>query len=282
LEDINSFKWVSKIKKYDLKVKPGKYKIDKGFSNNSIVNLLRSGNQTPVEITFNNIRDINDFAGKVSKKIEADSASLSELFSDSEFIEQFGFEKNTVISMFIPNTYQFYWNTSAKKFFEIMNNYYNEFWTQERIQKAKKIGLNKTEVSVLASIVQAEQAAHNDEKAKIAGLYINRLNMKMLLQSDPTIVFALGDFEKKRVLNEDKEINSPYNTYKFTGLPPGPINMPEISSIDAVLNFEKHNYIFMCAKEDFSGYHYFSTNARQHEIYADRYRNALNKKRIWK
>lgn len=282
LEDINSFKWVAKQKKYDTNVKAGKYEIKKDMSNSSLVNLLRSGKQTRVIITFNNIKNLDIFAGKISKKIEADSASLSELFSNSDFIDKYGFDKNNVIAMFIPNTYEFYWNTSPRKFFEIMNNYYKDFWTDNRIQKTKNIGLNKIEVSTLASIVQAEQAMRNDEKPIIAGLYINRLKKGMLLQSDPTILFALNNFEKKRVLNTDKEVESPYNTYKYAGLPPGPINMPEISSIDAVLNFKKHNYIFMCAKEDFSGYHYFSTNARQHEIYANRYRRALNKKRIWK
>lgn len=161
-----------------------------------------------------------------------------------------------------------------------MQNEYKKFWTNSRINKAKKLNMSKLEVSVLASIVQAEQSKHDKEKPKVAGLYINRLSRHMALESDPTLVFAIGDFSIQRVLNKDKEIDSPYNTYKNIGLPPSPINLPEISSIDAVLNYEKHDYIFMCAKEDFSGYHNFSTNLKQHNIYAQRYRIALNKRGI--
>jgi len=163
-----------------------------------------------------------------------------------------------------------------------MNKEYETFWNRERLQKAKKIKMSQLEVSTLASIVQAEQSMHNDEKAKVAGLYINRLEKGMLLQSDPTVVYAIGDFSIRRVLNRDKEIDSPYNTYKYSGLPPSPINLPEISSIDAVLNHETHKYIFMCAKEDFSGYHNFSKTSTQHMIYARRYQRALNKKKIWR
>ncbi len=282
LIDIVSFKKTASLKKYKDVIHPGRYKPEKGMTNNQLVNMLRSGRQTPVKVTFNNIRTINDLASKVSKVIEADSLLIIELLNDENFISQYGFDSRTIISMFIPNTYEFYWNTNAKKFVEKMMSEYNKFWTKERIEKAERIGLSKKEVSILASIVQAEQRAHNDEKPKVAGLYINRLSRNMLLQSDPTLIFASGDFTKKRVLNKDKEIESLYNTYKYAGLPPGPINMPEISSLNAVLNYDKHNYIFMCAKEDFSGYHNFSTNARQHGIYARRYQQALNKKKIWK
>ncbi len=279
--DINSFKQTSTLKKFT-KVKPGRYKLTKGMTNNELVNLLRSGKQTPVKITFNNIRKVEELASKVSKLIEADSSEIINLLKDENFIEKYGFNEDDIIGMFIPNTYEFYWNTSAKLFIKKMNDEYKKFWNKERIEKVKKINLTKKEISVLASIVQAEQREHNDEKAIIAGLYINRLKRGMLLQSDPTLIFASGDFTKKRVLNKDKEIESPYNTYKYAGLPPAPINMPEISSIDAVLNYKKHNYIFMCAKEDFSGYHNFATNGLQHGINARKYQQALNKKRIWK
>lgn len=279
--DYKVFERVSRLKKFET-VKAGKYKLEEGMSSMELVNMLRSGNQSPVTVTFNNIRTVEQLAGRIAPKIEEDSAGLAELFNDKEFIHKYGFDKQTLVSMFIPNSYEFYWNTSAQDFFERMYKEYDKFWTQERIQKAKEINLTPVQVSVLASIVQAEQSQRNDEKAKIAGLYINRLKKGMLLESDPTLVYALGDFTKKRLLSVDKEIESPYNTYKYAGLPPGPINMPEISSLEAVLNYEKHEYIFMCAKEDFSGYHYFSTNLRQHEIYAQRYRNALNKNKIWK
>ncbi len=282
VSDIGSFKKTASLKKFKDIIHPGRYKLEKGMTNNQLVNMLRSGRQTPVKLTFNNIRTVNDLASKISKVIEADSLFIVELLNDEEFISEYGFDPKTIISMFIPNTYEFYWNTDAKKFIHKMKGEYDKFWSENRVKKAESIGLSQKEISILASIVQAEQRAHNDEKSKVAGLYINRLNRNMLLQSDPTLIFASGDFSKKRVLNKDKEIESPYNTYKYAGLPPGPINLPEISSLDAVLNYEKHNYIFMCAKEDFSGYHNFSTNARQHGIYARHYQQALNKKKIWK
>ena len=281
LEDINSFIKTAKLKKYN-KIRSGRYEFKKGMTNNEIVNILRSGRQTPVKLTFNNIRTINDFAGKISKQIEPDSASIVKLLNNENFINQLGFNKHDIISMFIPNTYEIYWNTSAEDFIKRMKKEYDRFWNDNRKEKAEQLNLTLKEVSILASIVQAEQQAHPDERAKVAGVYINRLKRGMLLQSDPTLIFASGDFTKKRVLNKDKEIDSPYNTYMYAGLPPGPINMPDISSIDAVLNYQHHNYIFMCAKEDFSGYHNFSTNARQHGIYARKYQQALNKKKIWK
>ncbi len=282
LEDYNAFEKTAQLKNLKTKVHSGRYFLKTGMSNNELVNMLRSGMQTPVKLTFNNNRTIYEFAGKISKYIEADSASIVNLLNDENFIKQFGFNKQNIISMFIPNTYEIWWNISPEDFIKRMKKEYDRFWTDDRKAKAKKLNLTLKEVSILASIVQAEQQAHPDERAKVAGLYINRLKRGMLLQSDPTLIFASGDFTKKRVLNKDKEIDSPYNTYMHPGLPPGPINMPDISSIDAVLNFQKHNYIFMCAKEDFSGYHNFSTNARQHGIYARRYQQALNKKKIWK
>ncbi len=280
LKDIESFKWVSEKKNYTGRVKGGRYEIKPVMSNNDLVNMLRSGNQKALNLTFNNIRTKPELAKKISSQLEFDSLELITLLNDNKFLKKYGFSRETVISMFIPNTYQFYWNQSAKSFFEKMLNEYKKFWTDNRVSKARKLNMSKLEVSVLASIVQAEQSKYSKEKPKVAGLYINRLNRKMPLESDPTLVYAIGDFSIQRVLNKDKEIDSPFNTYKNIGLPPAPINLPEISSIDAVLNYEKHNYIFMCAKEDFSGYHNFSTNLRQHNIYAQRYRIALNKRGI--
>ena len=282
LKDFKSFEFTANLKNLKKRVHSGKYTLKKGMTNNEIVNILRSGNQTPVKLTFNNNRTINDFTGKIAKFIEPDSASIANLLHNEDFIKQFGFNKLNIISMFIPNTYEVYWDISSEDFIKRMKKEYDRFWNNDRKEKAKQLNLTLREVSILASIVQAEQMAHPDERPKVAGLYINRLKRGMLLQSDPTLIFASGDFTKKRVLNKDKEINSPYNTYMYAGLPPGPINMPEISSIDAVLNYEHHNYIFMCAKEDFSGYHNFSTNARQHGIYARKYQQALNKLKIWK
>ncbi len=282
LSDIESFKKTARLKSFNKNIHPGKYLFKRGMTNNKIVNILRSGQQTPVKLTFNNNRTINDFAGKIAKLIEPDSVTIVSLLNDENEIKQYGFDKQNIISFFIPNTYEVYWNISAENFLKRMKKEYDKFWTSDRREKAKKLNLTQKEVSILASIVQAEQQAHPDERVKVAGLYINRLKRGMLLQSDPTLIFASGDFTKKRVLNKDKEINSPYNTYMYAGLPPGPINMPDIESIDAVLNYQHHNFIFMCAKEDFSGYHNFSTNARQHGIYARKYQHALNKKKIWK
>jgi UPF0755 protein len=280
--DIRTFEQTAKLKNFSEKVYPGKYFLEKGMTNNELINMLRSGKQKPVKLTFNNIETIEEFSGKISQFIEADSVEIYELLTDNAILEKYQFSRINIISLFIPNTYEFYWNTSAEKFIEKMYQEYSNFWTDERLKKAQSLNLTKQEVATLASIVQAEQREHSSEKPRIAGLYINRLRRGMMLQSDPTLIFASGDFSKKRVLNRDKEIDSPYNTYKYTGLPPGPINMPEISSIDAVLNYEKNEFIFMCAKEDFSGYHNFSVNAKQHGIYARRYQDALNRKKIWK
>ncbi|MBN1252271.1 MAG: endolytic transglycosylase MltG [Bacteroidales bacterium] len=280
LIDTAGFIWVANKKSYITKVKAGRFLIKSSMSNNEIVNMLRIGAQEPINLTFNNIRTKEELASAVSKKIELDSIDLINLLNDDDFLKEYHLNKKNVLSMFIPNTYQFYWNTSADYFLKKMNAEYKMFWTKSRLEKAKKLKMNLVEISTLASIVQAEQSVHNSEKAKVAGLYINRLKKGMLLQSDPTVVYAIGDFSIRRVLNRDKEIDSPYNTYKYVGLPPAPINLPEISSIDAVLNYEKHNYIFMCAKDDFSGYHYFSTNTTQHNLYARLYQNALNKRGI--
>ncbi|RLD70473.1 MAG: endolytic transglycosylase MltG [Bacteroidetes bacterium] len=281
LEDMESFLWVAGLKKYK-KIRSGRYEIKAGMSNNDLINMLRSGHQKPVKLTFNNIRTTQELASKISVQLEIDSATLINLLNNNEFLKPYKFTNSTIISMFIPNTYEFYWNISAEAFFKKMYKEYERFWTKKRLERAKKMRMSQLEISTLASIVQAEQSKHNDEKAVVAGLYINRLKKGMALESDPTVVYAIGDFTIRRVLNRDKEIDSPYNTYKYAGLPPSPINLPEISSIDAVLNYASHTYIFMCAKEDFSGYHNFSKSYKQHMIYARRYQRELNKKKIYR
>lgn len=203
------------------------------------------------------------------------------LLQDSVYIRKFDFDEETVMSMFIPNTYEAWWNTSPEVLFDRMYKEYQKFWTDERLAKAEALGLSPKEVSTLASIVQSESQQKADERPKIAGLYLNRLERGMPLQADPTLIFAIGDFEIRRVLNIHKEIESPYNTYKYVGLPPGPINLPDIKSIDAVLNAEDHAYLYMCAKEDFSGYHAFATNLVQHNANARRYQAALNRAKIY-
>lgn len=280
VENIQTFRLIAEKKNYPNHVKPGRYLIKDGMSNNALINLLRSGQQAPVNITFNNIRTKEQLAERVGNQIETDSTEIITLMNNNDFLNQIGFDSLTVFSMFIPNTYEVYWTITAKEFLQRMHREYQRFWTEERLQKAEKIGLTPYEVSVLASIVQAEQSQHNDEKPTVAGLYINRLKRGMPLESDPTLIYAIGDFSIRRVLSKDRAIESPFNTYKYTGLPPAPINLPEISSIDAVLNYEKHNWIFMCAKEDFSGYHYFTNSLSKHNSYARKYWKALNEKGI--
>jgi len=280
IRDKESFEWLAGKKNYISKVKPGKYMLKKGMSNVELIDMLRAGKQTPVKLTYNNIRTKKELISKICTQLEADSTELTHLLSYDKYLEKFGVNENNCMVLFIPNTYEFYWNTTAEEFMNRIFKEYKKFWNSERQKKAEACGLNKIQVSILASIVQAEQTQFNKEKPVIAGLYLNRLKKGMLLQSDPTVIFALGNFNIHRVLNKDKEVNSPYNTYKFAGLPPGPINLPEISSIDAVLNHDSNDYLFMCAKEDLSGYHNFSKTIEQHLVYARKYQQALDAKNI--
>ena len=280
LINANSFEWLAKQKKYDKNIKPGRYKINKGLSNNDLVNLLRSAHQTPIKITFNNIRTKEQLCGRIGRYIEADSIDIITYITDTTFLEKVSLNLDNISTLFIPNTYEFYWNTSAEQFLERMIKEYEIFWNKERRKKLNDINLNKTEVSILASIVEKEQNIIKNERPKIAGLYLNRIKQNMKLESDPTLIFAIGDFSINRVLNKDKKVDSRFNTYMYKGLPPGPICIPSINAIDAVLNASDHNYIFMCAKEDFSGYHNFATTYRSHLINARKYQRALNKRKI--
>jgi UPF0755 protein len=271
---------VAEKKNYIKNVKPGKYFINKDINNNDLINLLRSGRQSPVKVTFSNVRSLEVVSSKLSAYLEADSSDIYQAFVDSEFLSDSKFNISNVISVFIPNTYEFYWNTSAVQLRKRILKEYNSFWNKERIKQASIMDLTLTEVSTLASIVEKEQNIKKDERPAIAGLYLNRLNKNMKLESDPTLIFALKDFNINRVLNKDKKVDSPYNTYKYKGLPPGPICIPSINAIDAVLNAEKHDYIFMCAKEDFSGYHNFAKTYTKHLKNARKYQRVLNKRRI--
>lgn len=278
--DIESFEWTAKRKNYPSKIHGGRYKIKDGMTNNELVNMLRSGLQEPVNVSFNNLHTIEQLCAKISKQLEIDSTYLSNMLNNNSFTQKYGFTPQTISSMFIPDTYQFYWNISAENFVEKMNKIYKNFWTEENINKAKEIGFNPLEVSVLASIVQSEQSRYKDEQPTIAGLYINRLKIGMPLQSDPTIVYAIGDFTIKRVVSDMLNIQSPYNTYINTGLPPSVIAFPEKSALNAVLNYQHNDYIFMCAKSDFSGRHNFARTYEQHLKYAKEYRKALSEKGI--
>jgi UPF0755 protein len=281
LNNYKAFHWVAKKKSYREAVKPGRYLLRIGMNTNEIVNKLRAGEQDPVNVTFNNARFNEDLAGKVSRYLQTDSLSILQLFSNHELIEKYGFTPETFRAMFIPNTYQFFWTTSASDFAARMKKEYDRFWNETRLEKAEEIGLSPVEVIILASIVQ-EETAKNDELGRVAGLYINRLQIGMPLQADPTVKYAVGDFSLRRILHVHLEVDSPYNTYKNAGLPPGPVNFPEVSAIDAVLNYEKHNYLYMAAKEDFSGYHNFARTLSEHNRNAIRYRAALDKMKIYK
>ena len=276
-----AFKWVAKKKSYNENIRPGRYELRQGMTTNELVNMLRSGAQEPVDVTFNNVRFKEDLAGKVSKYIEADSLELLNIFSNHEQIKKWGFTTENFRAMFIPNTYEMYWTTTAQDFADRMQAEYKKFWNEERLAKAEMMNISPAEVSILASIVQSE-TIQKEELPRVAGLYVNRLKRGILLQADPTVKYAVGDFSIKRVLNKHLEIESPYNTYKYVGLPPGPICFPSIQSIDAVLNYENHKYLYMCAKEDFSGYHNFAKTLRQHNRYAAIYRKALDERKIYR
>jgi UPF0755 protein len=279
LLDLKAFRWVARKKDYHHVVRPGRFHFKQGMNNNEMVNILRAGLQEPVDLIFNNIRTPEQLAGVVSTYLQADSASVLELFTPGT-AGKYGFAPETFISMFIPNTYEFYWTTSAKEFADRMKVEHERFWNEERRKKAEALGLTPQEVSTLASIVQ-EETVKADEKARVAGVYINRLRRGMLLQADPTVKYAVGDVTLRRILFSHLEIDSPYNTYKNAGLPPGPITFPEISSIDAVLNFEEHDYYYFCARDDFSGYHAFARTNAEHNINAEKYRRALNEQKIF-
>ena len=280
LNNTESFKWVASKMNFK-NIKPGKYKITKGLSNIELVRLLRSGKQEPIKLTFQNIRLKTDFAGYIGKNFEIDSLAFLNMLDSIDLVRQYGFDEETIFCMFIPNTYEMYWNTSKEKFFERMQKEYVKFWHTERLAQAKAIGLSPVQVSILASIVDQE-ALLNREMVRIAGVYMNRLNRGIKLEADPTVIFANGDFTVKRVLYKLLQKDSPYNTYKYSGLPPGPICMPSVAAIDAVLHFEKHNYIYFCAKEDFSGLHNFASHVTEHEMNARKFQQALNNRGIKK
>ncbi len=280
IEDIDNFKWLAEQKKFDKGVKPGCYNIEKSYTINEIINKLRIGDQESVRLTFNNLRTLEELSGKLAKYIEADSISILQNLKDPDVYNKYGFNKNTINTMFIPNTYEVFWNTSAQGIIEKMASEYKSFWNESRKGKAAQLNLSQSEVTILASIVKSE-TTKSDEAPRVAGVYLNRLRIGMALQADPTLVYALGDFTIKRVLDVHKEIDSPYNTYKYAGLTPGPINFPDVSYIDAVLSAEEHNYFYFCAKPDFSGYHDFSKSYKQHLVYARKYQRELNKRRIY-
>ena len=272
-----SFKVLASLKNYDEHIRTGRYRVEPGMSMTELFRDLRNHNEVPVNLVVPARRELHDWVGKVAAQLMMDSVELSEAVATLPCIEAGG--RKALPVEIIPNTYEVYWDTSAEKLVERMKTEYDRFWTDERKQKAKAQGLTQLEVSTLASIVDSE-SAYDPEKPRIAGLYLNRLRKGMLLQSDPTVIFAVGDFTIRRVLNEHLRIESPFNTYRTKGLPPGPIRIPSISALDAVLNAEQNDYLYMCAKEDFSGSHNFAKTYGEHLQNARRYINELNKRGI--
>lgn len=284
LINIDKFDALARQKKYISNIKAGKYAIKKGMTNNDIINSIRSKN-LPINVAFNNQETFEDLAGRIATQIEADSLSLLHVMTSEEFLKTNGFDSKTALGMYIPNSYEFFWNTSAEQFRDRMLKEYLRFWTESRTAKAKALNLSPNQVMTLASIVQKE-TAKVDERPKVAGVYINRLKVGMPLQADPTVIYAIkeqsGDFNQiiKRVLFKDLELDSPYNTYKYAGLPPGLITMPDISSIDAVLNYESHDYYYFVADVTNFGYHKFAKNLSQHNRNREEYVRWINQQGV--
>ena len=274
-----SLRFVGRLMGYDKPgaVKPGRYQLRDQMTNRQVINLLKSGRQTPLNLTFTNVRLRHELATKLSKQIEASPKEIDSLLSSPAYTRSLGFDTTTVLAMFVPNTYQVYYTTSADKLLHRLKDEYEKFWTPARDEARQKLGLTRVQVSTLASIVEAEQQQHADERPRIAGVYLNRLKRGMKLQADPTVVYANRDFTIKRVLGKHLQKDSPYNTYRVTGLPPGPIDLPSIASLNAVLHPEQNDYLYFCAKDDFSGYHAFATNEQQHLVNAHRYQAALSR-----
>ena len=280
LEDIDDFDVVAQKKEYVNNIKAGRYIIKSGANNNDLINTLRSDNK-PVWVTFNNQERLEDLAGRIAQQIEADSASLLETMKDTVFLSENGFRLENALNMYVPNKYEFFWNTSAGEFRQRMLTEYERFWTQERLDKAEEIGLSPHEVMVVASVVQKE-TAKVDERPRVAGVYMNRIENGWKLEADPTVIFAIKERTQnfdtiiRRVLYKDLELDSPYNTYKYSELPPGPIAMPDISSIDAVLNHEEHDYFYFVANVENFGYHKFAKTLAQHNRNKQEYINWIN------
>ena len=257
----------------------GRYAIKPSDNMRYLHRRLSMGYQTPVRLTIGSVRTLDRMARNVARQLMIDSTEVAALFNDTAYIHSFGYSKETLPALFIPNTYEVYWDMSAEDFMKRMQKEHKAYWNEERMQKAQAIGLTPVEVATLASIVE-EETANQAEKPMVAGLYINRLKKGMLLQADPTVKFSMQDFGLKRILYKHLEVDSPYNTYKHAGLPPGPIRVPSYQGLESVLNYTKHNYLYMCAKEDFSGTHNFAVNSAQHAANARKYQQALNRKGI--
>lgn len=279
LKNSATFKQLATQMNYPKKIYPGRYILPPNMNNRDLVRLLRSGTQTPYEMVINNIRTKNQLIQLADSVLEATQPQLEALLSDTAALAQRGFTPDNIIAVFMADTYQFNWNTTAEQFLDRMVKEYNKFWNDERKAAAQAQQLTPYQVVTLASIVE-EETVKTDEMPRIAGAYLNRLRTNMPLQADPTVKFAVGDFTLKRILQGHLDSDSPYNTYKVIGLPPGPIRIPAKNTISSVLNAEKHDYIYFCAREDFSGYHNFATNYADHLINANKYRRELDRRQV--
>ncbi len=281
MEHTGPLRLLMKWKKYDENVRPGRYAIEPGMNNYHLFLRLRNGEQSPVRLTIGSARTPEQLAARITRKLAIDSADVAKLLTDTAFCNKYGKTPSTIIGLFLPNTYYVNWNISAEQLVARMQSESRAFWNDTRLEKAKAAGLTPDEVITLASIINQE-SNNSAEKPIIAGLYINRLRKDMKLQACPTAKYAAGKFTARRVTNDIIATDSPYNTYKYEGLPPGPICLPTPADIDAVLNHEKHNYLYMCAKEDFSGTHNFASSGAEHLRNARKYQAALNRKGIRK
>ncbi len=277
--NIQGFKWLAAYDGYK-NVRSGRYVISPDDNMLQLYLRISRGHQIPIRLSFNNIRTREQLAARLGNQLMLDSAEIATYLYDSTYCKQLGYTPETVISLFIPNTYEIYWNIGIDNFLKRMQKEHSAFWTSERLDKAQAMGFTPEEVTTLASIVE-EETNNNAEKPMVAGLYINRLHKGMPLQADPTVKFALKDFGLRRIYGEHLQTESPYNTYKYVGLPPGPIRIPSIKSIDSVLNYTHHNYLYMCAKEDLSGTHNFASTFAEHQTNARKYWKALNNRKIF-
>ena len=276
-KQMHGFESLVRYQGYTLKT--GRYAIKPTDNMRYLHRRLSMGYQTPIKLTIGSVRTLDRMARNVSRQLMIDSTEVANLLNDTAYIRKMGYSKETLPALFIPNTYEVYWDMSAEDFMTRMQKEHKAYWNEKRMKQAEAIGLTPIEVATLASIVE-EETANQAEKPMVAGLYINRLKKGMLLQADPTVKFSLQEFGLKRILFRHLEVDSPYNTYKYAGLPPGPIRVPSYQGLESVLNYTKHNYIYMCAKEDFSGTHNFAVTSAQHAANARKYQQALNRKGI--
>lgn len=271
-----AFNFYSERLNLDNTIKPGRYELRRGMSVIDVVRMFKLGLQSPVVVTFNNARTAETLAGKIAPQIDVDSVSILQAITSIDLAKKMGLEPEEMLAIFIPNSYEMWWTTTPESLIDRMKVEYDRFWTPQREAARKELGLSRVEVSTLASIVY-EESAKVDEMARIGGVYVNRLKRGMLLQADPTVKFAVGDFTLQRILYKHLECDSPYNTYKYAGLPPGPIAVPSISALDGVLFYEKHNYLFFCARPEMDGYHNFAATYSQHLANARKYSAELNR-----